>query len=75
VYWPRLGALEITWWSYRANVEKQGEGDGKVEVDAQNVCSKGSAETHCSLKINETIEEGAARGHWWLTQGGVHQPV
>ena len=57
----------------KANIEKQAEWDRKVEVDAQNVCFESSAKAHCSLKVNETIEKGATRGNWWLTQSGVHQ--
>ena len=71
----RLGTLEATWDIPWANIEKQAKGDRKVEVDAQNVCSECSAEAHCGFKINKALDEGAAWGHWWLTQSHIQQPV
>lgn len=68
-------ALEIARNLVRANIEKQAEGDRNVEIEAQNVSFKGSAEADCSFKINEALNERAARGHWWLPQSRIEQAI
>ncbi|CAH2071471.1 unnamed protein product [Thlaspi arvense] len=50
------------------NIEKKGERDGNIKLNAQNISLKGGAKTNRGFKINSTIENRAASFDWRLAQ-------
>uniref|UniRef100_A0A1J3JLY1 Uncharacterized protein n=1 Tax=Noccaea caerulescens TaxID=107243 RepID=A0A1J3JLY1_NOCCA len=55
-------ALELRWKALVTNVEKNAERYRNVEVDAENVSPKSSAETDGSLEVSQPLDDRAA----WL---------
>lgn len=56
----QLGALEPGRDLLAAVVEQKAQGDGNVQVDAQNVGLDGCAEAYGSLEVNQSLNEAAA---------------
>ncbi|KAJ4972052.1 hypothetical protein NE237_005151 [Protea cynaroides] len=54
-------------------IHQQAQGDGYVQVNAQDIGLEGGAKTNNSLKINQIINETTAWGHRWGPQSYVEQ--
>ncbi|KAK4747107.1 hypothetical protein SAY87_026144 [Trapa incisa] len=61
----RSSTLEARRHCLLASTDKKGEGDGDVEVDAEDVGLDGGAEAEGRLEVGQTVEEGTARAGGW----------
>jgi hypothetical protein len=63
--------LEATRNFFAANIEKKTEREWDIQVDTEDVSLERSAKTSCSLKISESLDEGATWLDRWLAKGYV----